>query len=212
MDYENKLEELSKEVVVLSSESENFVINSDTDYNNATDFLAKLKSKYKSVEETRQFFVKPLNDHVKDINTKFKAVLNPMEVIEDKVKNLMKKYLTKKEEERKKQEEEDKRKRDEEAAKLAQQLKEEGMEDLPTFDEEPLPEVSQLKTIKSEVGKSTEVRTWKYKVIDLKLVPEQHKLTIANDESIKSAIKFGIRNIPGIEIYEDVDIRIGKLI
>lgn len=55
-------------------------------------------------------------------------------------------------------------------------------------------------------GSATVKKVWKFKVKDLQKVPS--KYLMLNEDAVQTSIDLGIRDIPGIEIYEDSDIRL----
>src|SRR3990167_5234678 len=44
----------------------------------AVEFLSQIKLRLQKLEDARKFLVKPLNDHVKEINAKFKESTDPL--------------------------------------------------------------------------------------------------------------------------------------
>ena len=61
------------------------------------------------------------------------------------------------------------------------------------------------KTVRSSEGKATMVKTWKHEVTDPDQVPREY-LTV-DEKKIRAAVKDGVRSIPGVNIYEDIDTR-----
>lgn len=49
-------------------------------------------------------------------------------------------------------------------------------------------------------------RTWTFKVLDIKLVPDQFKVVSVDEKKIKALIGAGEREIAGIEIYQELSI------
>ena len=72
---EMKVLERSTSVMVGAAES--FVIHSDADVEDASKYLKVIAESKKSLEERRQFLVRPLNNHVSAINEMFKRFLAP---------------------------------------------------------------------------------------------------------------------------------------
>jgi len=61
---------------------------------------------------------------------------------------------------------------------------------------------------KTEEGTSFTVKTWKFNVISLDQVPNEFILKAVDSKSVKAAIDAGVREIPGLKIYEHSDVRI----
>lgn len=100
---------------------------------------------------------------------------------------------------RKKLEEEKARQRaEEEAARAA----------ATPFDDEPArtraAPVAAARVVSSTTGKvsATTRRVWRHRVVYLDKVPRQYLMV--NDAAIKAAVAGGVREIPGVAIYEDV--------
>jgi len=63
-------------------------------------------------------------------------------------------------------------------------------------------------TTRTEVGTSFTVRTWKFKVVSLDQVPKEFTLLTLNEKAVKAAVDRGVREIPGLDIYEHSDVRL----
>ncbi len=68
----------------------------------------------------------------------------------------------------------------------------------PVIPEEP-------KVVRTEAGSSHQVKTWTFKVVDPAQVPREF-LTV-DESAIRRAVKDGMRNIAGVEIYEETQTR-----
>ena len=60
---------------------------------------------------------------------------------------------------------------------------------------------------RTATGTSYTVKKWKYKLIDLDKVPEEYTSIILVEKYVLQAIESGVREIPGLEIYEDSMLR-----
>ncbi len=173
------------------------VIQSDSQLLLAGNLLSDIRKYRDELEKQRTGFVKPLNDTVKKINEVFKTRLNPLDLLESSIKAMMQTYQTKKVKEqteaRIKAEEEARMKAamDVMAGKAA-----EVVVIKPIIQDAP-------KTISSEAGKVTFRDNWKYRVVDINLIPRN--LMIENPAAINAQIAAGARekSIPGIEIYNE---------
>ncbi len=61
------------------------------------------------------------------------------------------------------------------------------------------------KTTKTADAKATFVKVWKHRVIDETKVPPEYLMV--NEKKIGKVVDAGIRNIPGVEIYETEEVR-----
>ncbi len=143
-------------------------------------FVAEAKKK---LEGQRVFLVKPLNDHVKDINAAFKEWFKPLEEVDKLVRG---KLLT--------------FQREQEVIRVeAQRLEEERL--TANEPEEDLPEIlTAPRIIRGNQGSSSVRKTWTFEVMDDTLVPREY---LAVDEGVISlAVRKGTRDIPGVRIYQ----------
>jgi hypothetical protein len=69
----------------------------------------------------------------------------------------------------------------------------------------PVQPAEPAKTVRTGKGKATAAKKWVHSIIDSALVPREY-LTV-DEKAVKEAIKNGIREIPGIQIYQDEDIK-----
>jgi uncharacterized protein YoxC len=198
---DKKIEEISKEVVKLTQDAQGIVIKTQEDVATATSFLGAVRAKLKAIEEARTFLVKPLNDHVKEINTKFKEQSVPLDKIEADIKRSIGNYQL--EQERIARVEEERLRKLRETADAKREEK--GQAPIAA----PVKEVARPDTtVRTEQGKTTSVKVWKYRVVDLDCVPRGFLRCEVNASVVNNAIKNGTREIAGLEIYEDVEVRI----
>jgi hypothetical protein len=56
--------------------------------------------------------------------------------------------------------------------------------------------------VRTEAGSSHQRKVWSFEVVDVNQVPRDY--LAVNEQSIRDAVKMGIREIPGIRIFEEV--------
>jgi hypothetical protein len=160
----------------------------------ATNFLGFLATSKKRFEARRTFFVRPLNDQVNAINAAFRSIITPLDTATATLKT---KVLAYNREQERFRQEEIKRLQQEEAAKI--------IDAYISGEEIPLPTViappkAPTMTVGS-FGKAVSKKRWTFEVTNLALVPRSYMMV--NDQAIRDAIKAGIREIPGVRIYQD---------
>lgn len=175
-----------------------------TEATNLLGFLAETK---KQVENRRKWFVKPLNDHVKAINDWFHGIAAPLEQADSILRGKVLRY--RQEEERKRREEEarlrrlaeeEARKRREEAEAAAKAAGEAPPEP-ELFAPPPVVVVPQMaRTTKADFGAVQARKTWEFEIVDESQVPRE--FLMVNEKAIRAAVKAGVRNIPGVRIFE----------
>ncbi len=207
---EQKLVEIKKDLTTIEKQSEKMVIvKSEEDVKLATEFLAQAKARADRVEEIRLSFTKPINEGLRAINTMYKEPYSALNAVMSKVKRAISDYRL--EEEQKARKEEDrlakirdaKNKRNEEKGK---------MPDLTPVKTVERPDT----TIKSDSGKTTTVKVWKFEIEDVSKLPASYKKTILDfavekglaDMVIRKVVNAGIREIEGVKIFEDIEVRV----
>jgi hypothetical protein len=206
---ESELKPLANDVLSFSERANALVIASDEDYSSATEFVGIINEKKKAIEKARKFFVDPLNKQVKDINAMFKPQVDQADDIITTVKKKMGAFWQEKEKARLKEEARLQAIRDKANEKRAEQGKEEIAE--------PVKQVAEVaKTVTSDAAQSTVRKVWKHKVISINSLPEDVKKAIFEeayrkgiiDTVIRKFVTAGIREMSGVEIYEDTEIAI----
>ena len=76
---------------------------------------------------------------------------------------------------------------------------------------EPLPPApattAPQKTIRADGGSVTAYTSWTFKVVDPDKVPREYLKV--DETAIRAAVRLGAREIPGVDIYEATNIRVG---
>jgi len=64
----------------------------------------------------------------------------------------------------------------------------------------------QVRGVKTETGSMTGVSVWRWELEDMARVPDDYLQAILDVAKIDKAIQDGVREIPGIKIFEDTDV------
>lgn len=188
-------EQVPAEVTKIVTHVESMVVESEKDMEAAADVLKFIKTKIKAYNDERTGLVKPLNDHVKKINERFKAYTGPLEDAEVALKGKVAKFLAaEREKQRKEQERLDAERRAAEA-----KAKKAGKEE---WELPPTPVASAPTTkAKGGYGAIHTREVWKYEVEDISKVPLAFHTV--DDATVRAAIAEGARDIPGLRIYSE---------
>lgn len=196
----------------LKTEVETRQINTQDDLLNSGDLLKRIKDFSKIIDERRRSFVKPLNDTVDKINAEFK----PKIILAEEIRRILEKKMANFNEiQQKIKEAELKRQREEEARQLAERQKK--IEELAiennseTMINEAIKVEKQInrlearpirveQTVKSESVATTFRKVWDFEIIQQGSVPREYCSPDAT--LLRNAIKNGIREIPGVKIFE----------
>jgi len=197
---QEKVGEIERSVKLIEKKRGDFIqIDSSESYAQANEFLVRAKVELEKIENTRLFFTKPLNEQVKKINTLFNPQYERVEAVMNLVKSSMSGYLMVQE-----------KKRIEEEAKLQEQFKkkqEKAIANGKLIDFDVAPVIPQLDTkVETKSGSTVARKVWKFKVVDIKKVPRKYlRVEVAHSE-VAGAIIRGVREIKGLEIYEDFQV------
>jgi len=189
------------------------VIESEENLSTAVDILSTIKERIKKIENERTTIVKPINDSVNHINSRFKALTEPLK---DAQAGLTRKVMTfQSEVEAKKRAEAEKERQRREAELLASAQKKEELGNTEEA-EKLLGYATKVKAVVEETGrggftgaKSIITKTWDYEVTDMgRLANEMPALVQENSGAIRAKIRDGIRDIPGLRIFQKENISI----
>jgi glycyl-tRNA synthetase (class II) len=179
---EKTIKEQNKKVKALISYSKKyFKIEKKEDLINATDLAVKIKIKLRELEEERKEYTDPLNKTVKKLNAAFKELTAPLTEIETQIKNEINIFREKEEQIRIKKEQE-----------LQKIENDKELTITPTIPD----------TIESNFGESRIVKRWSFDVIQKDKIPLEY--LIPDEKKINKEISKGVRNIPGINIYQKI--------
>jgi hypothetical protein len=208
-----KIVEINKELKPIIEIGEKIKIENQEGMIEATELLKKVIDKKKNIEAERVSIVKPLNDQVKFINDKFKAIIQPLELLESAIKGKMLDYRKieaekirkqqEKEEAREKAEFEAEQKRllDEAKNIKDKEVKKEIVRDIKKEEFVYTPTVTQSSNVKSSFGTFIAKKVKKFEIIDVILLPREY--LIPNETKIRKAVNDGYNNIPGLRIWEE---------
>lgn len=198
---ETKLAEIKTEVGNVQERVTTLAVKSEADVEAATTFLADIKARIDRVEQLRKFFVEDISKWVRAKNAAFKAASEPLEQAFDAVKRQINAYrleqerAARAEEERLRKLQEKKNERREAAGK--------------PLDMTPAPVVERPQAVvRTEAGKAVTTKVWKYRLVDINAVPREYLRCEVKALEVNRAIAAGVREIAGLEIYEDFDTKI----
>lgn len=166
-------------------------IPDDEHYQIGTSLLQQAKGYHRRLDDERKKLVGPLNEQVKAINDMFRPFTDRLSVFESKMKMAMGEYLRKKENDRRKA-----LKDAEEAAARVSVLSQPSQD---TSVQEALVRASEAQA--PQVSGVSQRSVIRFELVDLSQVPRDY---LCLDEArVREAIKAGVRDIPGLRIYED---------
>ena len=164
----------------------------------AVEVIGEAKRYFKKIEAKRKELVGPHNDYVRSVNRFAKQFTESLRKIEADLKAKIGAHVRRQELERRKREAEMRRRQEEIERKLKADAKKAGvkMPDMP-----PPPVVNRKpETVRTENAVQSVRMEWTFSVENFAEVPRRYMMV--DEKSIRSAIKAGIRDIPGLKIYE----------
>lgn len=192
------------------------LVTDEASQKNAIDLTAQIKAAFDLIETDRDDLVRPLFTLTRGYNGQFKAVTDPLQAAEKKLKTLI---LAFQRAEQKKiddaaaaqakadREAQEKYEREQAEHEAAQEAADVGEEDvtIPTAPVPPPAPAPPPPTNAPAYGnygaKATAKQKWVHEVEDLSAVPLKY-LTV-DDRAVKQAIKDGVRKILGVRIFDE---------
>lgn len=197
------------------SKANSMVVDTEETLTLATDIVKFIKEKAKQVEKERKDFVDPLNAHLKTINAKFKTLSEPLEAAEQILKGKMLTFQRKLEAENRAIEEAKRKEVEKYALEIAEKARLEGDEATANTMENQLEKIMEqpvnIEKVRGSVtgAVSSIQKRWTFEIIDIQaLAQARPELIEAKSGDIRKQISAGIRDIPGIRIYQEESMRI----
>ena len=206
---QNKLQvvetEYRKDVSLVEQRVLALEIKDADDVTEATNLLSYISSTKKNIEETRKSMVKPINDGLKAINDWFKRFSAPLETADGLLRKKVLVYRQQQEQIRRAEEERLRKLAEAEQKKLEKQAKKDGVMAPP-----PPPPVmiipEQARTVHSDMGAVSAKLVWDFEIEDENKVPRN--FMIVNEKAIRAAVKAGVRNIPGVKVFQKEELAV----
>jgi hypothetical protein len=171
----------------------------------AADLAKWFRVLFKKIEEERDSLVRPLNDHVKMINGRFKGTTEALKRGEGVINKKLLDYVKEQQRIEAEKAEAARKKAEEEALAAALALEAKGntsaaSEILTDVIEAP-ETVQKVGAVRGDFGSVATVRkVWTFEVVELAKVPVEYLEVIG--PKVNAAIRAGERDIPGLRIYE----------
>ncbi|MCK5061743.1 hypothetical protein KAR28_04280 [Candidatus Parcubacteria bacterium] len=212
----SKIMAINKDIKDIVAFSKTVIIRKADDMTGATEFLSKVVSRKKRIEELRIKFTKPLLDQKRVIDEEFKISTVPLLEIEKNIKGKMiayrraeadriKKQREKDEEKQRKafEKEQERKRKALEAQNLNKKQQKEVDKELKRDEEAFVPQenIKQETTVKSDTGKISARKVWKFEIEDEKKITR--KYLKVDEVAIRQAVRSGEREIKGVRIFEE---------
>lgn len=194
--YENSVQDMK-------TKAASHLVTDDTSNLTACEMAGQTAAMIKQIEKHRKSIVEAPNNFVKSVNLFAKPFTSALEDIGRTLNHKITIYAQ--EQNRKRLEAQ--KKAQEEAARLQAEIDKAAAaaNELPTMIVAPV--IAEVPAVTRTASGSASLRTtWSFVVTDFSLVPDKYKEI--NRPAINAEIRAGIREIPGIRIYEESKIQI----
>jgi hypothetical protein len=191
---------LYTEGVKLALYAESRTITSSADVESATRDLVIIAGVKKAIEERRQEYVGPINDHLRTVNNAFKAFTEPLVQADTITHKKVLDYMT--EQKRIKQEQERINQLRLEAAQAEMKLTGELSEPVNMVEVAPPPQTR----FNTDTGTLGTAKIKKWELTDISQVPIEYLMIDAT--RVGKVVRAGIPSIPGIRIWEEESLRV----
>jgi hypothetical protein len=194
--------EYQKQARDLLEFSQHRMVTTDIDVGGAVNDLGVISMLKKGIEEKRQEYVRPINEHVKAVNAAFKTLTDPIEQADKITREKITLYRA----------EVDRKRREAEAINQAKEdlARREAALNHGEFTVDLTPVIvpeAPAAHVRAEAATLGTSKVKKWRLIDFKLVPDEYKQL--NEVLVGKMVRAGLPGgIPGIEIYEEDSIRI----
>jgi len=185
-----KIEKANKPVI---HEADSLIIRAADDETAAYEVLRKIKQRKTTIEDERKKITKPLNASLKQVNALFKNLSEPLSEADKIIRQKILAFRAKREEQAAKRQ-----------AKLLEKAETAEEEE---DDEERAEELTeQAAKVVPLVGSSTTSKRWTFTVEEPSVVPRKYMMV--DDRAIRAAVRNGVRDIPGVKIYQEEGLRV----
>lgn len=194
------------EIARWESDAKALTVNSDETAETATEMTGQVKRLAKQIDDRRKEIIAEPDSYVRKVNGFVKPLQDRLKALESYIKRKFAEYAYQVELERREFE----RKQREAAVRLQAELdKEAKAKGVEPVQVAPVAVSIRKEPTRSDSAVASSVMVMKHRVTDPALVPREY--LAVDDAAIKAGIKAGIRAIPGVEIYEEAEVRVRRV-
>lgn len=201
IESDERVQEFSAGALELLERAQGIEIVDEATDLEAAEFLSQVKTARKRWDELRHWFTDPLETQKKRIIAKFKTDDAPLEQAEKIVGGKHIAWVRQQQELARKEQERLRKLAEAKQARQAAKAEERGEEPPPVVI--PMPTVqAPPKTLHTASGAVRTRTIWKHEVVDMAALPDEYK--IADEVKLGKVVRAGVREIPGVRIYEEM--------
>lgn len=192
-----RLEAFKAVILAMKSQADGLAVHDQDSAKEAVSLASTAKKKAKEIDAARTEIVGPHNEFVKSVNNLAKDCSGPLAQIEQVLKRKISDYETKARLELAKAQEAANQQAAMLQAEINQNAEAAGVTP-PQVVAPILPEAPAV--IRTEAGSASQRKEWKFTVVDPQAVPREY--LIVDERAIREAVRRGVRQILGVEIFE----------
>jgi len=190
-------------IAEMTAEATALVVQDEATNVTAVEMAGQGKKLWKRIEEIRKRATAEPNDFIKAVNGLAKSYQTRFEQVENGLKSKISQYQSRIELERRKAEELARKAALELQAKLDAEAKKAGVESVKI----EAPVIPKQETVtRTQDGSSYQVKSWVFEVEDETRVPREY--LVVDGKKLRDAVGAGVRQIPGVRIFEQTETRI----
>lgn len=194
IEQSKEIQEVHTQTSSIVSAAKSIVIENDFDLNKASIVAKDISDTKKSVEERRQFFVRPLNEQVKKVNDLFKILAAPLLEADTLIRSKVGAYRTAQAEVARKEQARLDALAAKQQAALDKKAEKQGVE-------APIITAPVVAQPAAKVGHASMRKDWRFTIVDAAKVPADY--LVVDESKIRKAIAGGVREIAGVKIYQE---------
>lgn len=197
------LSEWDTPIAEMAKQAEALVVDSEATNLKAVEMAGQVKRLDKKLELARKDYTGPANEYVKAINGTVKPRQALLREIENGLKGKISTHQAAVLLEHRKAEEAARKAQKKLQAKLDADAKKAGVEAV-KVDEVVVAAADPV--TRTESGTATQRKTWEFEVEDPGKVPPEYLMV--DEKKVRAAVRNGVRNIPGVKIYQETKTQI----
>ncbi len=204
---QDELQIYDPQIEAFKEKAKSIQVKDNATLEQAGELAGQARDMKKKIETARKRFVQDPNNFVKRVNNLAKKYSGAFDEVERDLKKRISAYYAEeerkhREEERRRQEEERKRQETERQAQESDgnQGQEQGQTESAPQELEPQP-AGPPRSVQTGSGKMHQKLVWTFEVQDESQVPREY--LAVDQKKIRQAVKDGVREIPGVNIYQE---------
>lgn len=195
-----------EKVSAIETEASAMTVNSAAAASNATEMTGQVKRLAKSVDDRRKEIIAEPDSFVRKVNGFVKPISDRLKALEALLKRKLSDHAFQVELQRREIE----RKQNEARIELQKQVDAEAAaKGVETVVLPPVAIPTKKEPVRSDSAVSSAVMVWKHEVVDAAAVPREYLMV--DEAAIKAAVKAGIRDVPGVRIFEEAEMRVRRV-